>query len=70
MKTTTTRMIAVLMLAALGLGATGCSTIDGGGAPARAGTEAHKSALLGRADFYADWYDPGAVVLPPPPAGR
>lgn len=28
------------------------------------------SAAVGKGDFYAEWYDASAVVLPPPPVGN
>lgn len=61
---------AALLLAALSALA-GCATT--GDIPKAAQAEqtsapAPASIELARRDFYADWYDSTAIVLPPPPA--
>jgi hypothetical protein len=57
----------------------GCATTGGGSGVAGAGAEAASrapatadapAAGLVERDFYADWYDSTAVVLPPPPGGE
>jgi|GEM_PF-4138515 hypothetical protein len=62
---TVTRIAAGLMLTALALGGAGCATTGSGETPESGG--AMSSPTPGAADFYADWYDASAVVLPPPP---
>jgi hypothetical protein len=67
------------LIAMAGWGA-GCATTGGtppavSSAPAGAqgreaegGTEEVSAAVADKAEFYADWYDASAVVLPPPPS--
>ncbi len=55
----------------LGLGGLGgCATAPEKPAEAAAPVvgEAADAAALAERDFYADWYDATAIVLPPPPA--
>lgn len=48
------------------LGGVGCAT--GGGRGADGAASGSTTAGVGAGAFYADWYDPAAIVLPPPPA--
>ena len=66
-KTSGARGAVVLILAAVAAGLGGCAS-TGEGAGASGG--AAPTAAMGRADFYADWYDSTAVVLPPPPTEK
>lgn len=54
------RTAAVVALVMTGAWGSGCAT-SGSAAP-RSQSPARPAAL-----FYEDWYDPAAVVLPPPP---